>query len=383
MPDLPACSARIAVVVTQLGLGGAERQTALLLERLAGTAWAPRLVVCLSDHVAPWGETIRALGYPLEVLPRRRSFDPGRLLRLRRLLAREAIDLVHAVHMLASGYCALATLAGGPRLVPTARGTVVPRHALRWAVYRRMLRRAPVVIANSRRGADFLCERLGARPAAVRVVPNGIDFAALRQAVARETVRAGLGLDEAVPLVAFVGKDNRVKNIPRLAAVLEGLLARRPDVRAIVAGVGLDEAARPKHFARLPRERVLLLGPRPDVPALLAAADLLLVTSDSEGCPNAVLEAAGVGTPVVSGDVGDVRTILGGAAAGTVVAVDDVTAYVEAALAWLDDRAAARERVKREWPRLEREYGVEAMVHRTVVCWRDALGKGAPGITET
>ncbi|RMF76364.1 MAG: glycosyltransferase [Acidobacteria bacterium] len=375
MTDVPGRSARVAVVVTQLGLGGAERQTTLLLERLAGTSWAPRLVVCLSGHVEPYGPRLEAAGYPLAVLPRRRSLDPGRLLRLRRLLRDEAIDLVHAVHMLASGYCALATWGSRRVLVPSARGTVVPRSPLRWAVYRRMLRRAPVVVANSERGARFLVERLGAPPDRVRVIPNGIAFDELRRAARPDAVRRELGLDAAAPVVAFVGKDNRVKNIPRLARVLGRLFAREPALHALVVGTGLDETARGRLFAGLDPERLHLLGRRDDVPSLLAAADVLLVTSDSEGCPNAVLEALAVGTPVVSGDVGDVGRMIAGDVAGTTVPVDDDAAYVEAVLHWIAVRDAARAHVLGEAPRIERTWGIDAMVRATVEAWRDALDR--------
>ena len=375
MAEVPARAARVAVVVSQLGLGGAERQTTLLLEKLAGSAWAPRVVVCLSGHVEPYGPRIEAAGYRVVVLERRRSFDPGRLLRLRALLRREAIDLIHAVHMLASGYCALASAGGRARLVPTARGTVVPPHALRWFVYRAMLRRAPVVLANSHRGAEFLCRRLGARPGSLRVVPNGIDFGGIRRAADRGALRTELGLAPDVPVVAWVGKNNRVKNVPRLASLLRELTARHADLHAVIAGVGLGPEARAEHFAGLPEDRVHLLGPRSDVPSILAAADALVLTSDSEGCPNVVLESLAIGRPVVAPDVGDVRRMIGDDAAGAIVgAPDDIPSFADAVLALIGDRSGARSRVIGQWPRLESEYGLEAMVRRTLEAWKDALG---------
>ncbi len=369
---------RIAVVVSQLGFGGAERQTAALLGALKGRPEEPRLVVCLSADLEPHGPALAGLGYRLEVLPRGSSFDVARLLRLRRLLRDEQIDLVHAVHLLASGYAFLAAWPGRrPVVLPSVRGAEAGPGALRRLVYRRMFQACPRALANSRRGARFMQEVLGAPAARIAVIPNGVDFAALAAAARPETLRTELGLSPTAPLIAYVGKDSRVKNVPRAVEVVRHALAARPDLQAVFVGGGLGEEARGKLAPDLPPGQVRLLGPRRDVPAILAAADALLLTSDSEGCPNVVIEALGLGTPVVSADVGDVAEIVGAGGAGAVVPRGDIEAYVAALGRLLEDRPAARAAVRREFPRLESRYGLAAMVEGTLALWRDALA-GAP-----
>lgn len=363
---------RVAVVLTQLGYGGAEKQTVTLLERLAGSDDAPALVICLSSDLEPYARVIREQGYPLAVLDRARSFDLARLWRLRRLLARERIDVVHAVHLLASGYCWLATQGARARLLPSARGAVARPHPLRFFIYRRMLRGARFVLVNSERGARFLAERFGAPESALRVVPNGVDFAALRARADARAARVALGIAPEVPLVGYVGKDSPVKNIPRLVAALGEVLAARDDVQAFLAGTRLDDDARARLGAALPRERVHWLGKRDDAPSLIAAANVMLLTSNSEGCPNVVLEAQALGTPVVSTDVGDVPSMLGrGAdAGGDTVAADDVPALVSRTLAWIERGEAGRDAVRARAPWIEARYGVETMVRDTVALWR-------------
>lgn len=366
---------RVAVVLTQLGYGGAEKQTVTLLQRLAGTADAPALVVCLSGDLEPYARVIQDLGYPLVVLDRARSFDLARLWRLRRLLARERIDVVHAVHLLASGYCALATWGSRVQLLPTARGAVARPHPLRFFVYRRMLRRAPFVLVNSDRGARFLVDTLDARESTLRIVPNGIDFAALRARADGAAARATLGVPAGSPLVGYVGKDSPVKNIPRLVAVLDGLLAARPDAHAFLAGTRLDDDARSRLAPSLPRDRVHWLGKRDDVPSLLAAASVVLLTSNSEGCPNVVLEALALGTPVVSTDVGDVRTMVGDGASGDTLFPDEIAAFVAKAVSWIERGDAGRDRVRARGPWLLERYGVEAMVSTTTSIWRSLASR--------
>jgi len=369
---------RVAVVLSQLGFGGAERQTAALLAALKGRPEEPRLVICLSSDLEPHGPRLVELGYRLEVLPREGSFDLSRLLRLRRLLRHERIELVHAVHLLASGYAFLASWPGGrPIVLPSVRGAEAGPGALRRLVYRRMFRACPRALVNSSRGARFMQDVLGAPADRIAVVPNGVDFSALAAAARPDALRSALDIPPAAPLVAYVGKDSRVKNVPRAVEVVRRALAAHRGLHAVFVGGGLGEEARGALAPDLPPGRVRLLGPRPDVPSILAAADALLLTSDSEGCPNVVIEALALGTPVVSADVGDVAAIVGGAGAGTVVPRGDVDAYVAALGRLFGDRSAARAAVRRELPRLEARYGLAAMVEGTLALWRELLA-GVP-----
>lgn len=368
---------RIAVVVSQFGFGGAEQQTALLLRALVDSPRRPVLVVCLSNDIQPHGPALEALGYRVVVVPRKSSFDPTRLTTLRRLLKQEQIELVHAVHLLASAYVHLA--AGRSTLVlPTVRGTVVhPSWFKRW-VYRRMFRSAPRTLVNSQRGAQFIIKNFDAPPDRVVVIPNGIDFAKLRQRAQNPGLRQELGLPAAVPLIGFVGKDSPVKNVPRFIEITRRLLAQRSDLHAVLAGWNLTPDARERLAPDLPADRVHLLGPRTDIPGVLASLDTLVLTSNSEGCPNVVLEALALGTPVVASDVGDVPLIIADQKTGFVVPPGDLDRYTAGVLEFLARGAEGREAVRTGWPALESEFGLEGMVARTVELWETILDRRKP-----
>ena len=104
-------------------------------------------------------------------------------------------------------------------------------------------------------------------------------------------------------------------------------------------------------------EGVEMLGPRDDVPALMAAADILVLTSrPPEGLPGVLIEAGMAGLPVVTTDVPGAREVVRDGVTGLVVAVDDKEGMVGAVLALLGDvelRArmgqAAREHCVREF----------------------------------
>ncbi len=370
---------RTAMVFTQLGLGGAERQHFLLLRRLAerGHPWRPAVVACLSEDLEPYGPALEELGYRLVVLPRRGSFDLGRLLRLRRLFREERIDLCHAVHLLASGYCWLAARGGGPLVLPTIRGGVTGRGRLRRLLYALAFTRSPVILANSERGREVLEAAYGVPPGTVEVIPNGFDLEEIARLAAAPVLRRERGIPADAPVVLYVGKLTPVKNVPRLAGTLRLAMEREPRLHATLAGVGLGEEARGQAFAGLPADRLHLLGPRPDVPALLGDADALVLTSDSEGFPNVVVEALAAGVPVVSTAVGDVPRIVRDGVTGRVVPSGTPEDLSAALLEVLADRKGYAARVREALPHLAARYGLDAMVDRTLAAWARLLATRA------
>ena len=374
-PDIPGSQRNVVVVLTSLVHGGAETQVVELLKQFRGTDLEPRLVVSLSEELLPYGPVIAAAGYHVTALRRSSSFEFSRIHALRRILVSADAHLVHAVGLLASVYCWLAAKwLSGCVVLPSIRGTVVTPGRLRRFLYGRMFRDCPCAVANSTAGASFAIEHLGAIPERLVVVPNGINFRALRAAVQPGSLRAELNIDADVPLVGFVGRDAPVKQVARFFQVVERLLTRVEGLHAVVVGPGFDSAARGRLAPSLPDRQVHFLGPRFDIPSLLAGMDVLLLTSDSEGTPNVVLESLGVGTPVVCADVGDVSVIVGDSALGAVVTPAAIDAYVEAVLRLIQDRQAARETVERYWPELERRYGSDRMARDTGFVWARLMG---------
>jgi len=189
---------------------------------------------------------------------------------------------------------------------------------------------------------ELLAAGIG-RPAQYTVIAPGVELTApLDRAQAR--VRLGVPTDGVV--VAFVGRLAGVKRPDRFARVAAQVAARRDDVHFVVAGDGegraaLEAAAESSEL----RGRMTLLGWRADVTDVYAACDLVLLTSDNEGMPLSLVEAAAAGRPGVTTAVGSAPEVV----------VDGVTGYVRApqddALAasvlHLCDDADVRERMGR------------------------------------
>lgn len=263
--------------------------------------------------------------------------------RLRRVLAARRYDVVHAHHVLA----ALATWLAGARRHD--RPWIVTHHGIevfegwqaplaRWLTWR--ADRTLVISAA-------MARHLGLGPDAV--IPCGVDLARFHPGAPADA-RAGLGLDPAARLVAWVGAD-------------------RPEKRIALARAAVDHLRRAEPRARL---HVVSGRPHPEVAEHLRAADVLLVTSTREGGPLVVKEALACGRPVVSTDVGDVRAVLAGIPGCAVAAGDP------AALAIALRRALDHGPIDTEGQRAAAPYAADVIAARVAAVYA-AVAAGRPG----
>ncbi|MFD5464299.1 glycosyltransferase family 4 protein [Kitasatospora sp. NPDC127059] len=256
---------------------------------------------------------------------------PGRLrpstLRALRSAARAAdVVLAHGSDTLAA--CALA-LAG----TPTPFVYVSVGHPRYWTANRlrrlrggTLMHRAAAVTTLTDEAREVLEEQFALPDGKVRVIPNSRAAESYPPADGRADRRAArhaLGLPADVLLVAWIGAIAPEKRLDLALDVLD----RLPDVRLAVAGEGPLLEALARHPAAA---RAHFLGPLPDPAPLYRAADALLLTSDSEGVPGALIEAALAGVPAVATDVGWVREVVRDGATGALVAPGDPLALAEA-----------------------------------------------------
>jgi glycosyltransferase involved in cell wall biosynthesis len=329
----PPGKPRLLILITLAEAGGAQSSVSLLLPALAED-----FDVTLGAHgEGPLREAASAAGVPfVELQHVRRAINPWHdvlgLLELVGLCRRLRPDIVHA-HSSKAG--ALGRLAAALAGVPIRIYTV---HGWPFAAYRglagrlflwveRLLRRvttAVVCVAG--------CEReLGlARRACLSertvVIHNAVDVASFP--------RAAHG--QRLPRILSVGRFAFPKDY---AALIDALALTSAGYKAAFIG---DGPLLPEARGRLRRwglaERVDLLGTCAGVPELLAAADVFVLASRSEGFPVSILEAMAAGLPVVATDVGGVREAVVHDQTGLLVPAGDPPALAAALERLLRDR---------------------------------------------
>ena len=182
------------------------------------------------------------------------------------------------------------------------------------------------------------------------VIPPGV---APGEFPSRISSRIALGLPVEQQVVLFVGRLTGVKRPDRLIDAMALVLERRSDVVLAIAGEGeLLEETRSR--AEPLGGSVQFLGWQGDISGLYAAADCMVLTSDNEGMPVTLIEAAMAGVPSVATDVGSTREVVLDGVTGLVVEPDAV-AVGDGIVRLLDDHllhrmgAAARERAEAEF----------------------------------
>ena len=191
-------------------------------------------------------------------------------------------------------------------------------------------------VAVARAVADGLVAT-GALPERVHVIPNGVDVAVLRDS-SRAVVSAAV--PSARPLVVCAARLEPVKGVD----VLVRAAALAPGVAVAIAGDGPQEGAlRELAVALGVAERVVFLGRVSPVAPVLAAADVVVLPSRSEGMPIVALEAMALSRPVIASRVGGVAEVVVDGETGVLVAADDPAALAQAILDVTADatRAAA------------------------------------------
>lgn len=242
---------------------------------------------------------------------------PGRtILCLANELATLRPETVHAWQDLTNIRVGLAALMTGvPRIILSIRGVAPPRAALPGldmrAAYRSLAQSTRVVlVTNSIAGAESYASWLGLPAERFRVIRNGINLEGLPPPRSAEIARFrhDHGIASETPLVCGVLRPVPAKRPELWFIVAERLLTRLPGCHFVVAGLDRDTLPHtPSVKALFAAGRLHALGVRDDMPVVLAASGVLLVTSESEGTPNAVLEAQALGVPVVTTRAGGLR----------------------------------------------------------------------------
>lgn len=227
-------------------------------------------------------------------------------------------------------------------------------------------RRAPDRIVYASEPARRVHERLGYASAKGIVIENGVDLDAFRpDAAARRAVRDALGVGDGEPLIGCVARFDPQKDHRTLIRAFAAVARRRPDARLALVGDGC--VCWNHELTRWLEEdgaegRVLLLGPRADMGAVLSALDLAVIASAyGEALPLVAIEAAAAGLPLVATDVGEVRPFA--LDPGDVVPPRDPE-RLAAALLRAIERDAAIERVQARRRRLEERFSLAAMTAR-------------------
>ena len=203
--------------------------------------------------------------------------------------------------------------------------------------------RRVVLTGNSRMGNGDYASWLGVPERTIALVPNAVE-PSIRPISDEQgrALRQALGIPAQAPVILGVFRLSEEKRPELFVDVCAGVIERRPDVRALIVGIGpMADAIGSLIHARGLDGRVRLLGRRTDVDALMKISTLLLLTSEFEGMPNVLLEAQSEGLPVVASNVGGVGDCVADGRSGFLVPAGSRDEFVARCLQLIGDKDAA------------------------------------------
>jgi glycosyltransferase involved in cell wall biosynthesis len=330
---------RVLFVSPHLAVGGAQRQWSILLPELARREIEPLLLTL--ETRGEFFDGVRRAGVPAECAGMRRRSDLRGLRRALRVAAYRPDVVVSqgvGAHVVAH---ALSRRTGGAHVAVDHRAPGFPFSRHREVVLRAVAPHVDRVVAVSEGQVPQLVARRFRRER-IRVIPNGVDEAALRPTAPRTELRARLGLGTGDFVALFLSVLRPEKRPARFVSAVVRARALEPRIRGLVAGRG-PELPAIQRLAAATGGTVQALGHRDDVADLLTAADAVCLTSDAEAAPMSALEAMAAGRPVVSTRVGSVGDVVADGETGILVPPENAQAFASALAALARDPARAAE----------------------------------------
>lgn len=311
---------RIVHVITGLKQGGAEAmlEKLVLVSRRSTPDWV-HVVVSLGP-LGTVGERLRQAGIEVHAL---RIRGPGSLLagalHLWRLLRRPGRSMVQTWLYHSDVFGGLVGRLAGRRVFWNLRQTLPPvaeiKRTTRWVIrlgakLSSWLPHAIICCADSVARSHV---RAGYDARRCVLVDNGFDLDYMRRDKAgRAALRSQWEIEESSLLVGVVGRLDPLKDHETFVRAIEIAMRRMPALRAVLVGRDIDTDARMRESIAAAglQAKVLLVGERRDIAAVMSALDVFVLSSRSEGFPNVLGEAMACEVPCVATDAGDARRVL-------------------------------------------------------------------------
>ena len=379
----------VLFVIDGLGTGGAERSLSEMLPYLERRG-IRSVVACLHSRTEGVQDQIIASGFDVRFLAAHRA---GRIKELRRLIRSLHPDLVHTAIFEANISARLA--AAGSRIPVISSLVSTPYEPVRlqdpqvsaWKL--RAVKAldgwtsrhlTTVFHAVSRTVKDAALRDLRIPTSRVTVVPRGRDPQRLGRPSSgrRIAARQAAELSGDAPVFATVGRQEFQKGQWHLLEAMALLRAERPDARLVLAGRRGNVSPRLEEVMRRTGldGSVRFLGHRDDVPDVLAAADIFVCPSLSEGLPGSIIEAMALGLPIVASDLPAIREVVEVGANALLVSPGSPGRLADAMRELLDDPARMKSFGARGREIFEERFTIDRSVEQMVDLYERVVAEG-------
>ncbi len=348
-------------------LYGGAQQVLYLLNALSNAE--VRSVLICPEHSAVGGAA-RAAGIEVEAIPYRGDLDWGAIKRIREILVRHDVDLVH-VHS-RRGADVWGGLAARRLDLPCVLSRRVDNHERSWAVAAKY-RLYDHVIAISE-GIRGVLIADGLAPEKVSCVRSAVDWERFQEPADKAGLASRFDLSKEAPIVGIAAQLIPRKGHDILLESLSDLVERWPALQVLVMGKGPSESViREQVRIRGLSQHVQLVGFVEDLERVLPSLDFLVHPARTEGLGVVLLQAASAGIAVVACDAGGMPEAVVDQETGLLVPAADAGALTAAMESLLSDPGRARSYGAKGRERMLASFSISAMAQGNLDVYRKVI----------
>ncbi len=367
---------KILQLIDGLNIGGAE---VLLVDLVRGIKEFGNEVSVGYSTPGPLEKKLYDLGVSYTRLPRLGRIDPVLFFGICKLILREKPDIVHT-HLFKSdlhGRLA-ARLCGVPVVVSTSHNNDV------WAkrfplglIYGMTAKLTDQVIAVSDEVREYQMQTTGISAEKIMVIENGVRVERfINQEKAGSALRKELQIAADAPLIGIIGRLQPQKDHHNFLKAAVHIKNKLPAARFLIVGDGplrTELQTQAKNFGL--ESSTLFCGIRQDIPAVLAALNILVISSKWEGLPVTLLEGMAARCPIVSTAVGGVPNVVSHGESALLVPKEDPSALAAACLQFLQDPAFAQSMADAAFLCVKTQFSLDAMIEKTLSLYQKLMEK--------
>jgi len=360
-------------------IGGAEKHILHLLENMDHKRFEVRLC-CLFPR--PFAQMAEEAGIPVDVINMKNKFNFLAVARMVRIIRRHEIDIVHTHGVRANLVGRLgARLAGVKHIVTTVHSVLEQDYPtfLARMTNKFMEKLTERYVECFVTVSDLLKQDLvakGTRPERVVTIYNGIKLEDFQPAKVSTDVRSRLRLPVELPVVGIIARLHPVKGHGIFLRAARQVLKELPQARFLIVGSGFHRPWIEAEVERLGlKKNVIFTGFMEDIPGVLAALDVLVISSLSEGFGLTAVEAMAMEVPVVATRVGGLPEIITDGENGLLVPAGDAGALAKKILWLLENPVAGENMAKKGRATVEEKFTIQGMAQQTQALYDGLAGR--------
>lgn len=366
----PENATRIALLITELAVGGAEKCLTNLAIGLRKRGFAPSVISLGPRPHAPHDALVKRLEseqIPVHFLGGSSVWKlPFVLLQLRRILKEIKPQVLQTFLFHAN---VLGSVVGRWLNIPKIVAGIRVADPRRWRlmIERNCASRQDSIVCVSETVREY-CQTIGNFPASkLCTIPNGIVLESTPSASAN---LSDLGIKDEDRVVLFVGRLDPQKGLDWLIPELPPFFKAFPQHRLVLVGDGPQKEALSRLIEsnRL-QNHVLFAGWRKDITSLLSRSEMLILPSRWEGMPNVVLEAMASSRPVVVTRAEGTAELLGAEEEDQLVEFGDADAFRQKMSYWANRPETAKLQGEKNHQRACEEFSLDRMIDRYVAIY--------------